>query len=93
MIPVIALYIPLLAAGGQVTFKSDTSLVNNLATVHDEKGRVVRGLTQADFRLEEDSQRQEIHDFTAQSNLPLPLALLVDTSRSMTTLLDYGFSL
>jgi len=85
---VLTVFITLLGSG-QVVFKSDTSLVNILATVHDDQGRVVRGLTQEDFRLEEDGQPREIHDFAAQSDLPLTLALLVDTSGSMIPVLDY----
>ncbi len=57
--------------------------------MRDERGRVVPGLTKDDFRLSVDGVPQEIHDFAAQTEAPLTLALLVDTSRSMTMVLDY----
>jgi VWFA-related protein len=72
----------------QTTFRSDVNLVNILATVRDGNGRIVSGLTKDDFALAEDGRPQTIHDFVAQSDLPLALGLLVDTSGSMSFALD-----
>jgi VWFA-related protein len=57
-------------------------VVNVLATVRDKHGNIVRGLTRNDFTLEEDGRPQEIRYFSQESDLPLTLGLLVDTSMS-----------
>jgi len=64
-------------------FSSDVKVVSLLATVRDRVGAVVKNLTRDDFRLEEDGRRQTIRYFSQESNLPLIIGLLVDTSRSM----------
>jgi VWFA-related protein len=66
-------------------FSSDVRVVTLLATVRDKDGAVVKDLTREDFRLEEDGRRQTIRYFSRESDLPLILGLLVDTSRSMQT--------
>jgi len=66
----------------------DVKVVNVLATVRDKHGQVVRNLTKADFTLEEDGRPQAIRYFTRESNLPLTLGLLVDTSMSQRRVLD-----
>lgn len=60
----------------------DVKLVNVLATVRNKHGDIVRNLTKDDFRLEEDGRPQTIQYFSHDSNLPLTLGLLVDTSMS-----------
>ena len=64
------------------TFSTDVKVVNVLATVHDKQGKIVRGLTKDDFRLDEEGRPQVIRYFSQESNLPLTLGLLVDTSMS-----------
>ena len=64
------------------TYSSNVKVVNVFATVHDKQGQLVRDLTQADFALEEDGRPQVIRYFARQSDLPLTLGLLIDTSRS-----------
>jgi VWFA-related protein len=64
------------------TFKAQVNLVNLLATVRDRQGRVVTNLTPDDFALEEDGKPQTIRYFSRESDLPLTVGLLVDTSRS-----------
>ena len=51
-------------------------------TVRDKKGKIVRDLTKDDFELEEDSKPQTIRYFSQETNLPLTVGLLVDTSMS-----------
>ena len=46
-------------------------------------GAIVKDLAQQDFRLEEDGRPQKIRYFSRESELPLVLGLLVDTSQSM----------
>jgi VWFA-related protein len=64
-------------------FTSDVDVVTLLATVRDRSGAIVKNLTKDDFQLEEDGRRQNIRYFSSESDLPLIIALLVDTSRSM----------
>ena len=53
-----------------------------MATVRDRDGGIVSYLDRDDFVLEEDGRPQTIRYFSRESNLPLTLGLLVDTSRS-----------
>lgn len=71
-----------LKAQDNTTFTADVRVVNLLATVRDDKGAIVRNLTKTDFTLEEDGHPQTIRYFSQESNLPLTLGLLVDTSGS-----------
>ncbi|HVN92221.1 MAG TPA: VWA domain-containing protein [Terracidiphilus sp.] len=57
-------------------------------TVIDKKGALVTDLTAKDFTLTEDGRPQVIKSFTAGSNLPFKLGLLVDTSRSVYSAMD-----
>jgi VWFA-related protein len=57
-------------------------VVSVLATVRDKKGAIVRDLTQNDFTLNEDDRPQTIRYFSHETDLPLTLGLLVDTSMS-----------
>jgi Mg-chelatase subunit ChlD len=63
-------------------FSTDVKVVNLFATVRDKKGEIVHGLTKDDFLLDEDGRPQTIRYFSQESNLPLTLGLLVDTSGS-----------
>jgi VWFA-related protein len=65
-----------------------TNVVTLYATVHDSEGRVVKNLTQDDFQLLEDGVPQKITYFSPESDLPLTLGLLVDTSRSQIGVLE-----
>lgn len=70
------------------TIRVDVDVVNVLATVRDKKGRLISSLTKQDFLLEEDGVPQEITYFSQQSDLPLTIGLLVDTSVSQQRLVD-----
>lgn len=72
----------------EYTLLSDVNVVSLLATVHDKDGRVVKDLNRDDFVLEEDRRLQTIRYFSRESDLPLTLGLLVDTSRSQTEVLE-----
>lgn len=61
----------------------DVTRVNMLFTVADKKGRFVTDLKRDDFELIENKKNQNILEFTAESNLPLRLAVLIDTSNSI----------
>lgn len=62
--------------------KIDTELVNVLFSAQDRNRRLVTDLKQSDVRLIEDGQPQEITNFARQIDLPLSLAILIDTSAS-----------
>jgi VWFA-related protein len=61
----------------------DVTRVNLLYTVTDKKGRFVSNLTKDDFEIFENKKPQTILEFTAETDLPLRLAILVDTSNSI----------
>ncbi|MBS1872040.1 MAG: VWA domain-containing protein [Acidobacteria bacterium] len=61
----------------------DVQRVNLLFTVADKKGRFVTDLKREDFEVIENKKQQNILEFTAESNLPLRLAILIDTSNSI----------
>jgi VWFA-related protein len=70
------------AAAQEIRFSTSVNLVTVLATVRNREGGIVNDLNKDDFVLEEDGRRQTIRYFSRESNLPLTLGLLVDTSRS-----------
>jgi VWFA-related protein len=61
----------------------DVSRVNMLFTVSDKKGRFVTDLGKDDFEVFESKKPQSIIEFSAEADLPLRLAILVDTSNSI----------
>ena len=63
-------------------------VVNVFATVRDKKGQIEKDLKQDDFTIDEDGRPQTIRYFAKESNLPLTLGLLVDTSGSMRRLIE-----
>jgi VWFA-related protein len=63
-------------------------VVNVLATVRDKHGKIVPDLTKDDFVLEEDTRPQPITYFSRETDLPLTLGLLVDTSGSQRHVLE-----
>jgi Ca-activated chloride channel family protein len=61
----------------------DVTRVNLLFTVTDRKGRFVTDLGKEDFQVFENKKKQTISEFTAETDLPLRLAILIDTSNSI----------
>src|SRR5579872_771834 len=61
----------------------DVSRVNMLFTVSDKKGRFVTDLAKDDFEVFESKKPQSTIEFAAESDLPLRLAILIDTSNSI----------
>jgi VWFA-related protein len=70
------------------TFSTDVKVVSVLATVTDAKGNIIRDLTKEDFQLSEDKRPQTLRYFSRESDLPLTLGLMVDTSMSQRRVLD-----
>ena len=61
----------------------DVTRVNVLFTVTDKKGRFITDLTKDDFAVTENKKAQVIQEFTAETDLPLRIAILIDTSNSI----------
>jgi Ca-activated chloride channel homolog len=61
----------------------DVSRVNMLFTVSDKKGRFITDLNKDDFEVFENKKTQPIVEFAAEADLPLRLAILIDTSNSI----------
>jgi VWFA-related protein len=75
--------IPLFRANAQdTTFSTDVKVVNVLATVRNKQGQIVQNLNKDDFTLAEEGRPQTIRYFSKETDLPLTLGLLIDTSMS-----------
>ena len=61
----------------------DVTRVNVLFTVTDKKGRFITDLTKEDFLVTENKKPQVIQEFTAETDLPLRIGILIDTSNSV----------
>jgi len=72
----------------QPTFTTEVKVVNVLATVRNKTGTLVGDLEKDDFSLSDDGRPQTIRYFQHESNLPLILGLMVDTSGSQVKVLD-----
>jgi Ca-activated chloride channel homolog len=71
---------PLHEPGAIVT---EVTRVNMLFTVTDKRGRFVTDLNRNDFEVFESKKPQKIMEFTSETDLPLRLAILIDTSNSI----------
>ena len=69
------------------TLKVQTSLVNVFVTVRDKKNGIISSLDQPDFKIFEDGVEQKLAFFSKEMNLPITLAVLIDTSGSMQNIL------
>jgi len=76
------------AQDSAATLTVDVKVVTLPVTVRDKHGKIIQNLTKDDFALTEDGRPQSIRYFSQESNLPLTLGLLVDTSRSQSNVLD-----
>jgi VWFA-related protein len=70
------------------TFSSNVKVVNLLASVRDKHGQIINTLTKDDFILAEDGRPQTIRYFARETDLPLTIGLLVDTSLSQRNVLE-----
>jgi len=66
----------------ELRFSTEVKVVTLLATVHDSRGTVITSLNKEDFLLEEDGIPETILYFSRESDLPLTVGILVDTSKS-----------
>ncbi len=65
------------------TISVDVDLVSVFFTVTDDDDQLFTGLTADDFRVFEDEVLQTISNFDSETDLPLTIALLIDTSGSI----------
>ena len=68
----------------QIPFRAGVDLVSLNVTVTDGTQKYITDLTQEDFNVFEDGVKQDVTFFN-RTNLPIALALLLDTSASMET--------
>ena len=68
--------------------KVDVDLVNVLCSVRNKGNGLVGNLEKGDFKLFEDGKEQEIKYFTRETDLPLTIGMLVDTSKSQENLIE-----
>jgi Ca-activated chloride channel family protein len=73
-----------------LTIKKSVNEVNVFFIATDRHGKFVRNLNQSDFSILDDNKPpQSIVDFRRETDLPIELGLLVDTSGSVRTRFDF----
>ncbi len=66
------------------TYRVDVNLVNIICSVFDKKtNSFVTSLTREDFKIYEDGKEQGIENFARETDIPLTIAMLIDTSQSV----------
>jgi len=70
------------------TLKVNVGVVQLFFNVKDKKGGLIPNLIKDDFEIYEDGKPQTIKYFSAESNLPLTLGILIDASGSQARVLD-----
>jgi VWFA-related protein len=68
-------------------FKAQVNVVNLFFNVKDKHGMLIPNLTKDDFQVMEDGKPQTVKYFSAESNQPLTLGIMIDTSASQTRVL------
>src|SRR3984957_17949785 len=84
----LALSAAVVGAQDQSVIKVDVDIVNVLFSVHNKANGLVGNLEKKDFQVFEDGKEQGIKYFTRETDLPLTIGLLVDTSKSQERLID-----
>jgi VWFA-related protein len=87
-LPLLLLLAPACFAQEEPTIKVDVNLVNVLCSVRNKSNGLVGNLEKSDFQIFEDGKQQEIKYFTRETDLPLTIGLLVDTSGSQRRLVE-----
>ncbi|HTW59335.1 MAG TPA: VWA domain-containing protein [Terriglobales bacterium] len=70
------------------TLKVNVNVVQLFFNVKDKHGMLIPNLTKDDFQIFEDGKPQTIKYFAAESNLPLTLGMMIDSSGSQRNVLD-----
>jgi VWFA-related protein len=71
----------------ETTFKVNVNLVSLFFTARDKHNGLIPTLSKSDCSIFEDKQPQTIKNFSAETDLPLTLGILLDTSGSQTNVL------
>lgn len=72
------------------TYRVSVDLINIFCSVWDKKtNNFINNLTRDDFSVFEDQKKQEIINFVRETDLPLTIALLIDTSQSVAPKLKF----
>jgi VWFA-related protein len=74
---------PINNQGKVPTYRKNVTVVNVQLTVKDKHGALIPNLTKEHFDLFEEGKPQTIKYFSAQTDLPITLGLLIDSSKSM----------
>ncbi len=69
------------------TVKVQSTLVDVYATVRDKHNAIIDNLTKDDFKIYEDGTQQKVTYFAREADQPITLAILMDTSYSMHSIL------
>ena len=80
---VVAQQTPTLQSSDPTKITVEVTNVQLLFTVMDKKGRFVSDLVKEDFELIENKKAQHLQEFSAETDLPLRLGILIDTSNSV----------
>jgi VWFA-related protein len=70
------------ASSGQQPIRVSVNLVNLFATVRDSHHTLINNLNKDDFKIYEDGVEQKVAFFTKEVDMPITLAMLIDTSGS-----------
>jgi VWFA-related protein len=77
------------ALAGEQSITVDVDLVNIYFTVTNKKGQLIPKLGPESFSVFEDGAAQEITHFSRETDVPLTIVLLIDTSGSVRDKLEY----
>jgi Ca-activated chloride channel homolog len=75
--------------GEDQLIKVDVDLVNVYLTVANENGRLIKNLKRDNFTVFEDGAQQFITNFSRETDVPLTIALVIDTSGSVKDKLQF----
>lgn len=78
----------LLGAQEEPTFKTEIKVVSVLASVRNKKGAFITDLGKDDFTVTENGHPQTIRYFSRETDLPLTLGLMIDTSMSQKRVME-----
>src|SRR5579872_3189525 len=70
------------------TLKVNVNVVQLFFNVKDKHGALIPNLKKEDFEISEENTPQTIKYFTAESNLPLTLGMMIDSSGSQRNVID-----
>ena len=70
------------------TLKVNVNVVQLFFNVKDKHGALIPNLTKDDFQISEDGKQQIIKYFAAESNLPLTIGMMIDSSGSQRNVIE-----